>query len=221
MDSSEQKHIYLSWGPIDWYDYSVIFDFVRECREAGRNDRLAAFGELEEIEAGHLARTRLANILVTATTLVTTDGFVLYSERKSVSANSGLWSCSVAENIHREKDASITHPDIPDPHRTVVRGIAEELSPEISRHIAPDDIVFLGVTFDLDELNPAMLFLARPPLSLEEICARCLDSPGKDYREGVQHWLPGDAEEREWPPTLSDKRWSPWVKHRLSGHLSS
>lgn len=138
---------------------------------------------------------------------MTKEGLLLHAQRKSVSSDSGLWSCSVAENIHPQKDASPADPRVPDPYRTVVRGIAEELSPEISSRVTLDDVVLLGVCFNLDSMHPSMLFLARVPLSLKEILANCRDTPGKDFMEGVQHWLPGDAESSEWPARLSEEGW--------------
>ena len=143
---------------------------------------------------------------------MTTDGFICYAKRKSVPVNSGLWSSGVGENIHPEKDADVANPGVPDPYRTVVCGIAEEFSREISKLLAHDDVVFLGVTFDLDEMNPALLFLARIPLSLQETLIKCKDFPGKDFREADHRWLPGDAEAIEWTAALSDKGWEPMGK---------
>lgn len=89
----------------------------------------------------------------------------------------------------------------------VVRGIEEELSPEISSRLRPEDVVLLGTAYNLGEMGPGLLFLTRLPLSLEEVHAKCRETPGKDFSEGVQHWLPGDAEAREWLPMLSDENW--------------
>ena len=50
IDGSEQKHVYMRLGPIGWYDYSVIFDFVSECRVAETTDAFAGLGNLADVE---------------------------------------------------------------------------------------------------------------------------------------------------------------------------
>jgi hypothetical protein len=194
-DSSEVNHIYLHLGPVGWYDYSVVADYVRECRETGNSDALKALGDLEDIQMGLFEKTRLTNILCTNTTLVTNDGFVLFAERKRVSATPDMYGAAVSENIHPEKDASLAGSGVPDPFRTVLRGVAEELSPIVTDQMTPADVIFLGVTFDLELLSPALLFLGNLPMNLEEVLAACGDQPGKDFLEGVIQPLRHDPEE--------------------------
>jgi hypothetical protein len=124
---------------------------------------------------GALETVKLSNIVSTAITLLTTDGYVIYSIRSSrVSTGQSRWASAVAENIHRHKDQIHVsqHMDgLPVPFRTVVRGITEEISPQLARSLNPDAIYLLGICFDLDVFEPDLLFLVALSVSHDDFWA--------------------------------------------------
>jgi len=73
--------------------------------------------------------------------------------------------------------------------------------------LADESVLLLGVCFNLEELHPSFLFLATLPVNLEEVLRTCREAPGKDFKEGKQHWLPIDSAERIWSSLFSDNSW--------------
>ncbi len=190
-DASEDKHLFLRLGPVSWHDYSVVkwnLDFIKRSQEMSR---LAAYIDLDKVAlAGVIRESKLANMLCTATTIVTEDEYVTYSRRSArVSTAAAMMTCSVAENIHFEKDGVTTAPlpgALPLPFNTVARGVEEELSPAVAETLraAPQLINLLGLDFDLEGFHPDLLFLVRWPGSLADLQQHIASSPGRDFVEG-------------------------------------
>jgi hypothetical protein len=162
---------------------------------------------LEAVQRGDFRGVGLPNIIETVTTVITADEQLLYSERKAVSTVPDMFSATVSENIHREKDDNALAPGTPDPFRTVLRGIEEELSPKLAQVLAKRDVVLLGICFNCEELHPTLLFLAKIPVDLETLLGTCRQWPGKDFAEGVYRSLPADSEDPQWSIVLASGNW--------------
>lgn len=183
---TEQKRIILEWEPMFWFDYSVVQDYVSECRINGMQAELDALIDVAEVGAGTMRRTRLPNLAPIGLTLVTSDNFMLYVRRDAVAASPGWLSTSVSENIHIEKDkdrsGSIQI------YQTAERGIVEELSPSITSRANKVKLSLLGMAFSLDELECPFLFLGEIAATRAEVQAMCELHPGKDYKESRCKW---------------------------------
>lgn len=185
--ADEQKILELTLGPIGWYHFSV----AEWHTNMASTPELAQWVDIERIrQTGSVVHTSLPNILDTATTLVTSDGVLIFSQRGSqVSAGSGLLTSAVAENIHVEKDHSLSeafNSDLPSPFRAALRGIEEELSPMVLEAFLSDSrqLLCLGLSYSLVDYHPNILFLGVVPLSFAELLDMCKRHPGRDFFEG-------------------------------------
>ena len=185
--STEQKRLTLHLGPIGWYDYSVMRWHTDQMNRAD----LTKYIDLEAIaRTGSVVHTKLHNILDTATTLVTSDGYLLFAQRGTrVSGDETLLSSCVAENIHVQKDGSLSENaniECPAPFRAALRGIDEEMSPLIAQALVANGspLFCLGLSFDLDAYHPDILFFAALSLTYEQVLKACRERPGQDFFEG-------------------------------------
>lgn len=184
---TEQKRITLELERVSWYDYSVVIDYVNECRINGMQTEVDALIDVADVVAGRMQRTRLPNPIGVALTLVTSDKFLLYVKRDAVSADPGKLSTSVCENIHLEKDRDANRSI--QVFRTAERGIEEELSPGLTLRPGKLSLSLLGMSFDLNALDCGLLFLAEVAATQNEVQTMCDSNPGKDYREGRCKWV--------------------------------
>lgn len=191
IDSTEQKHFYLHLGSVGWYDYTVCDWALEHLVENKTIDEIKNYIDLDEVAYSRsVKQSKLSNLLCTATTIVTEDEFILYSRRgRQVSAQSGLLTSCVAENINRDIDQSLeTTPsyELPVPFKVVLRGIEEEASPEIVDCLYENlnSVFLLGMDFQLLSFHPDLLFLVFVPMSYEKFRKLCIQSPGKDFFEG-------------------------------------
>ncbi len=220
-DSTEQKHLELVLGPIGWYDYSVCKLAVSETIKYRTLKEFQEYVDLEEVAySRNITSNKIGNILCTATTLVTSDRFVLYCQRGSqVSTEPHKLTSSIAENIHQRFDHSLESQlpnELPAPFRTVIRGIDEEASPEIAQYVRsrPHLIFLLGLDFDLLSIQPDLLFMVYLPFSYSEIQKYCRQYPGKDFIEGNLQAISLDESEQI-DTVLSDPNWLPGGKSSL------
>jgi hypothetical protein len=136
VEATEQKHLTLVLGPIGWYDYSVAKWHLDIILNPLDRERLRRYVDLDEIaESGNLRNSALTNILCTAITFITADGYLTYSKRSDrVSAQALKYTSCVAENIHQDKDRSLQQVpgELPAPYRAAIRGIEEEVSPQLA-----------------------------------------------------------------------------------------
>lgn len=104
----------------------------------------------------------------------------------------------------------------PDPFLTVLRGIHEELSPQILKSMAKsgkpliNQVRLLGISFSLDDYHPNLLFMVKLPLTYEETVALCRKHPGTDYLEikgGNLLAIPTDRDSLELKKVLSSLGW--------------
>ena len=190
IDASEQKHLELSLGPIGWYDFSVVDNLLGQIFQKLKPDYIQEYVDLDEVAKwGIIRNNKFTNILDTATTLVTSDGWVSYSVRSQrVSTSGGLLTSCVAENIHQEKDDSLRPQiagELPAPFRTVLRGVKEELSPKlVPELVSKTCLYFLGLSFDLRSFHPDMLFMIALSITHDRLLEICRQYPGRDFLEG-------------------------------------
>jgi hypothetical protein len=204
----EHKHLDLILGPLGWYDYTVAW----KCLEAmlRHHDDVAPFLNLEQlVRAGDLRASRLSNIVDTATTLLTNDGFLIYSHRGGMqSVDAGRLTSAIAENVNPSRDLRSLDPDST-LFNTVLRGLDEEASPELRERVAaePWRIRMLGLGFELDTFHPDALFLALLPCCLDELYEICRRRPGKDFWEGKLGGVLALGERAELRALLSQDQW--------------
>jgi len=191
VDNSEQKHLHLVLGPVGWYDYSVTHWYLDHLLAPPLDrGRLRKYVDLDDVaESGSIRTNAFTNILCTATTLVTADGFITYSKRSDrVSSQTKKYTSCIAENIHQEKDRSLDAgvDRLPAPFRTAIRGIEEEVSPQLADLVRanPRHLVLLGMDFDLESFHPDLLFLLAWPGQLQDIQRMVEENPGRDFVEG-------------------------------------
>jgi hypothetical protein len=153
------------------------------------HERHLSFFGRNLVSEGYIGNVRFTNICDTMTVLLTTDGFVLFTQRGlTVSVTPGMYS-AISENIHPEKDWSLTDRDCNDsPFSAVRRGIEEEVSPELAKQIMPEAMLLLGLDFNLDFLHPDMLFAVAVPFTVDKVLSIAREFRGKDYFEG--HLVP-------------------------------
>lgn len=168
-------------------------------------DNIARNGALETVQ--------LSNIVPTATTLLTVDGYAIYTKRSDrVSTGQREFTSAVAENIHRHKDIfdiDKSHDDLPIPFRTVLRGIKEEISPQLTKSVNPDAIFLLGICFDLKLFVPALLFLVVLPVTLADFWELCRNYKGIDFHEGDLEAVRPLPDEPGLVDILSSSSWIP------------
>jgi hypothetical protein len=171
---------------------------------------------ISEVAGGKIKNVRLTNILCTDATVITSDCYALYSTRGiRVSAAQGMLTSTVAENIHQEKDESLKPSrdgETLAPFKTVLRGIAEEISPELARRLDPKCILLLGIAFNLRNFHPDMLFVVVVPYRAEEVIQMKMQYQGKDYYEITLSTISASRDHAELEPVLSDSNWLPGGK---------
>jgi hypothetical protein len=160
---------------------------------------------------------------------MTTDGYALVQERnpQGVSTDQGMFTCGVAENIHRWLDEApanelvrrinplITLAEtqnkvdfnytprsahVPSPLLAAQRGIWEEVSEELWRLTKDhkDLFKFLNIVFDLNAFVPALIGVIELPFSRQEVEKIRVISPGKDHSEYKKiHYVPLNQGEEE------------------------
>lgn len=222
VDETEQKHLELKLGPVRWYDYSVSKWVLDQKLKYRLTEEVQEYIDLEEIvDSGTIRSNKLTNILCTASTIVTSDGFVLYSRRgRGTEVERRKLTSSIAENIHQEKDGSLRHQqegEISSPFRTVIRGIEEEASPVLAEYVRsnPQSIFLLGLDFDLLSFQPDLLFAVFLPYSCKKILDICKVTPGKDFTEGQVKGVSGLRNPKNIGSLLSESDWIPGGKASL------
>lgn len=208
IDASEEKHLHVTLGPINWFSFSVVDQLIHEETLAGTyNSFVEKYANLDAIRRNNFKNNVLPNIIETVTTIVTNDGYLIYASRNAVSTVAGMYSATVSENIHRGKDVDVYNGSIPDPFKTVIRGIKEELSPSISENLGSDNVRLLGLCYNLDELHPTFLFLVEAPYSIEDFFSICRNKPGRDFKESVYHISKIEALSDNWDEIFSSGKW--------------
>lgn len=193
IDDTEKKKLTLTLGPVKWYDFTVATEFIEKML---RNRDMESIGRYVDVgklsTTGNFMYSKLSNIIVTASTILTKDGKLLYTLRSErVSSDISRFTSAIAENIRPEYDGLMfinNNNDTPI-FNAVIRGVKEELSPEIENRIGIRNIKLLGITFDLDLFHPDFLLIIFIPLTYAQIMEACKRKPGKDFIEGQLRYL--------------------------------
>lgn len=188
VDDTEKKKLTLTLAPVKWNDFTVATEFIGRMLRGEDLESIERYVDLSKLSnSGDFMHSKLSNIIVTASTILTKDGKLLYTLRSErVSSDISRFTSAVAENIRPEYDGLMSgnHKNGTPIFNAVLRGIKEELSPEIMKHISIRNIKLLGITFDLGLFHPDLLFLILIPLTYAQIVESCRKKPGKDFIEG-------------------------------------
>lgn len=185
---TERKQLHLILGPIYWEEYSVPRWLTDRMNAAELNNYI----HLDQVAAtGKISDSKLHNIVGTVTTLLTADGYLLYSRRSErVSVAEDSFTSCIAENISAEKDSSLGAKEnalLPSPFRAAARGALEELSKGVSVHLLSDEecnLICLGLSFDLGSYHPDIILFGVLPIAFAEVQKLCREDPGEDFFEG-------------------------------------
>ena len=228
--AAETDVLHLHLGPVGWYDFEGLNGALRDSL---RPEVLAPYeyyvGISALVQDRDVRHSRLSNIMSNATTILTADRRIGYQARGvSVSSVAGKLTSAVAENTNRYLDdadptdsrllrnisAAPTDADdmyrpsgVPHPFAAVRRGIAEELSPRLREYLCPESIKLTGISFDLEELHPDLLFLVTINLTAKEIEQICREFPGKDWHEGDTAFVEPDYNKPELQAVLAQPSW--------------
>lgn len=232
----ERDHVHLTLGPVGWEEYSGLNDAFSA--ERTRSGILAVYehyiGLSDLIRDLSVRSSKLSNILDTATTIITKDGFAGYQIRSGrVSTAVGRLTSAIAENINRWLDevdpldpsrplnadrvaAKQTKPDntyvprgIPHPFAAVRRGLTSELSPRLEEVVQMHHIRLTGLSFDLEALHPDALFVAFVNATRPEVEQMRAASPGDEHDEGELHFTPASLDSNETLALLKNPGWTP------------
>jgi transcriptional regulator with XRE-family HTH domain len=189
--TNEEKHLWLELAPLTWSDYSIANDWFSKILLAkmgmGDEKNIRHYLDLNRVaNDGALQDIKLSNLMSTATTLLTTDGYLTYSMRSSRVSTQPSCLGVVMENIQPHKDESRLDRDadgLPLPFRTAKRGIREEISTKVAASLNSKAIYLLGIAFDLEVFEPDLLFLAALPLTRDELLKLHKENTGVDFHE--------------------------------------
>jgi hypothetical protein len=172
--------------------------------------KIEQFIDFAKVSEGSIKEVRFTNIIDTIIVLLTTDGQLVYVKRGITQSVTGGQYSALDENIHPTKDECLVPQDrrgTPDPFRTVIRGIEEEVSPELAREIDPATVLLLGVAFNIDCFHPDLLFTVAVPYRFEQIVRRAEEFPGKDYFEGKLLSMRASRDDTDVRAVLSLNNW--------------
>jgi len=217
---SEKKHLWLTLGPVGWYDYSIANEWFSPILHSlvGRSviGNIRQYVDLDNISrGGPLSSIKLSNIVSTATTLLTKDGYIIFSQRGlGVSASPGAYTCAIAENIHQNKDLEHQNlsPDsvnCPNPFYAVRRGLLEEVSRSLVQYASTQNLLLLGIAFDLNVFHPDLLFVVALPLDYDDLRERRRQQRGEDFTEGRLIGVPCTLDNPTLNEYLYDSNWVP------------
>lgn len=211
---AERKRPILHLRPSTWFDYVLTNQRLDEpIPELGATLRQKYADEVRLITSRTIDWVPFSNILTCTVVLLSSDGHVRLTKRSDLVDNAaGLLAASVAENVHRWKDeiddpANLWHHQFRNeapvrvdasyrptgvicPFLTALRGVAEEVGPEVATSIKPDDLKLIAVGWDLAEFNPHLYLIARSSLALRNIERLERGSRATDGWEGTGFWVP-------------------------------
>jgi hypothetical protein len=214
--ATEARSLKITLGPLDFFDYAVARYFSDAIMEGRGAYRLSDFLNVNDIAVGSKVRNDLSNIVDTATTLLTSDGVLIYSQRSQDVQIRPMWCTSaVAETMSGTLDnVFLENPQrqLPAPFDTVLRGIREELSPRLCEIVIEQgfqSILCLGMSFDLEGFHPNLLFLVAMAKTFGEIQQLCREFPGRDFFEGKLIGCDIETGTEEMLNALANRSWTP------------
>jgi hypothetical protein len=230
----ERESVTLTTGPVGWYDYTGLNDALSVRQSTGLLLAYRYFAGLDELlRKRSVSASKLSNILDTATTILTRDGFVAYQLRSDqVSTAASRITSSVAENINRWMDDSeqgdcrkLRNPEwarsrddqpdntyvpsgVPHPFAAVSRGLQSEVSPRLVKYLCPGSIRLTGLSFDLEAMHSDALFVAFIDATRFDVEAAHLEEPGDEHHEGVIKFVVASFDDDETVSLMKDPKWT-------------
>ncbi len=188
QDSSEEKHLHLTLGPLKWFDFVMTnqrFGDPEVTKLFTDNRSVAEFVNFDALaQERDVGSSQLSNILTIFLTATTADGFLIYSQRSGrVATQRHSLTSAVSENLHPVKDGVFGARGPESLFLAAARGIKEELSPLLAPRVPSRDIYLLGVEFNLIEYNPGLLFYLPLSLTRADVEYALVESAGKDQQE--------------------------------------
>jgi len=237
MTAAEPTELRLELGPVSWYDYEGCNAALAEDAASNQSFEFlnGLIGITSVVDSGDVSRNTLPNILDTAVTLVSKDEYVAYTTRGHQVTFSGRLTSAVAENVNRylddthggnptklvhsrlaryrsksRKDRNYEPVGIPHPLAAAIRGVEEELSPDLLRFVDASNLKVTGICFDLNVFHPTLLICLAVPLTAEQIEGMCRRRPGKDHRKEVRlSFVPASEDHPETKELLARDTWLP------------
>jgi hypothetical protein len=232
----ELPHLTLHLGPVGWYDYEGLNEAFREQLQQGPPEQFYEYyiGLSDLVNHGDLSKCRLSNLMETAATIITVDGYLLYAKRTRRVDSSEKLTSAVAENINRYLDDTIpSNPiqlvhslpqsadepldsgldaryvpiGVPNPFAAVRRGLSSEISPRAADAVPFTAIKITGIAFDLEILHPTLLFVIFSPLSREDLFELYKREPGSEVYEASLEAVRADSRNNETVAVLRDRDW--------------
>jgi hypothetical protein len=236
----ERDVLELHLAPVGWFDFESTNGLIASRLNPDRPETYAPWVDLQAMTHNYfLSHSKLSNMLCNTITIFTPDGQVGYGIRRERQATvPRMFSCAVAENVNRffdETDSkdykrlinSVSHSmklsdgpgndynpktGVPHPAAAVRRGINEESSPDMAKHILDLGLKITGLDFGLDVFHPFLLWIALVDLTADEFMHECAVNPGKDSHEAEIKFVPADVDDAETKALLAREDWVPGGK---------
>lgn len=229
----EESILYLTLGPVGWYDFEGLNGAFRAHPESRGPEHLYEYyvGLSSLLSDGRVERSKLSNIMDNAVALVTSDGYVGYQRRsRRVSLGVGAFTSTVAENTNRFLDDSLPYnplslynrqgtlgdaptdykpKGVPHPVAAVLRGIESEISPDVRAWVDLKSMYVTGISFDLEGLHPSLLFVVLVGLSRRDVLSARRKTPGTEYIEGSLGFVPIQLEQDDTRTLFRQPNWIP------------
>jgi hypothetical protein len=135
---NEEPSLHLSFRPTDYFMMLVTDAMLDEPIIVNNAKTTLRKRYAERIDLAYSPVPEFATHFGVGIMVITADGKIIFSERGPTAVDAFVFFPSVAEGCSRPVDAGYNSG--PDPYRTAVRGLAEELGLEIS----PDQVKFLS-----------------------------------------------------------------------------
>lgn len=241
--AAENIELSLDLGPISWHQYTFLNERIEEAQPLKTFNSPTAknIGLRDIVESGDLRLSNASNILDTATTVVTVDGFVGYQVRSNlVSADPGKLTSAVAENMNRWMDESdpsdytklldptrvyrkrnerADHTFVPysppNPFATVRRGLDGELTEGLSSKVTAKNLRLLGLSYDLETGHPSALFALFLEMTADQLTESTRQRPGHEHDEGRLRFLEARFSAQATIDALTTKSWTAGGKASL------
>jgi hypothetical protein len=228
----EIPRIELTLGRLEWFDFEGMNGRLRGKLTPEEFEHYLKVSEI--LNNKDVSHSILTNIVDCNVTIVTPDEYVGYLQRSgNVASVPNKLSSSVSENINRFKDdatkdgRALMNPKyervptkkisksyrprgVPHPFWTARRGIKEEISKVLLRHLRPNAIKLTGICYNLEGYHPDLLFVAAVDLPKDEILKLYADRPGVDFGEGELRFTKASFDDPETQGLFADRaRWVP------------
>ena len=201
----EEPSLHLSFRPTDYFTMLVTDNMLDEPIVVDNVKTTLRKRYAERVDLMYSPVPEFATHFGVGIMVVTADGKIIFSERGPTAVDAFVFFPSVAEGSSRPVDAGSN--GRPDPYRTAVRGVAEELGIEIS----PDQVKFLSFGANAVLCEYALCGVVYTDQTEEEILrVRSLGVPKDKWESQKLYFMPFIPETVARFMT-SSKPWSPFA----------